>query len=84
MPRTRPPYAPEFRRQMIELVRSGRTPEELARQYEPAERAGPRKGTRQRGGGLPAAAHRYEAHFGVRRHKRRGNSQSYGWLETAR
>jgi transposase len=39
MPRTRPPYAPEFRRQMIELVRSGRTPEELARQYEPSAQA---------------------------------------------
>src|SRR3989304_579856 len=28
-------YAPEFRRQMVELVRSGRTPEELAREFEP-------------------------------------------------
>ena len=35
MPRTRPPYPPEFRRQIIELVRAGRTPEELAREYEP-------------------------------------------------
>ena len=35
MPKSRPPYPPEFRRQMIELVRSGRTPEELARQFEP-------------------------------------------------
>ena len=35
MPRTRPPYAPEFRHQLIELVRSGRTPEELSREYEP-------------------------------------------------
>jgi len=26
-------YAPEFRRQMIELVRSGRTPKELAREF---------------------------------------------------
>jgi hypothetical protein len=24
-----PPYAPEFRRQMIELIRAGRTPEQL-------------------------------------------------------
>ena len=31
MPRTRPPYAPEFRRQIVELVRAGRTPEELSR-----------------------------------------------------
>ena len=35
MPKTRPPYAPEFRRQMVELVRAGRTPEELSREYEP-------------------------------------------------
>ena len=31
MARKRAPYAPEFRRQMIELVRAGRTPEELNR-----------------------------------------------------
>ena len=36
MPRSRPPYAPEFRRQMVELVRTGRSPEELAREFEPA------------------------------------------------
>ena len=30
MPKTRPPYATEFRRQMVDLVRSGRTPEALA------------------------------------------------------
>ncbi|MEX2530485.1 MAG: transposase [Gemmatimonadota bacterium] len=35
MPRTRPPYPPEFRRQMVELVRAGRTPEELGREFEP-------------------------------------------------
>ncbi len=35
MPKSRPPYAPEFRRQMVELVRAGRTPEELSREYEP-------------------------------------------------
>ena len=35
MPRTRPPYPPEFRRQMVELVRIGRTPEELSREFEP-------------------------------------------------
>ena len=28
-------YAPEFRRQMVELVRAGRTPEELEREFEP-------------------------------------------------
>ncbi len=36
MPRTRPPYPPEFRRQMVELARAGRTPEELAREFEPS------------------------------------------------
>jgi len=36
MPKTRPPYAPEFRRQMIEMVRAGQSPEALARKYEPS------------------------------------------------
>ncbi|MGC9529159.1 MAG: IS3 family transposase [Candidatus Bipolaricaulaceae bacterium] len=36
MPRTRAPYPPEFRRQMVELVRAGRTPRELAREFEPS------------------------------------------------
>ena len=31
--RHRAPYAPAFRRQMIELVRSGRDPEQLAREF---------------------------------------------------
>ena len=35
MSKTRPPYTPEFRRQMIELVRAGRSPEELADEFEP-------------------------------------------------
>src|SRR5258707_3635609 len=35
MPKTRPPYAPEFRRQIVELVRAGRDPAELAREFEP-------------------------------------------------
>ncbi len=35
MPRSRKPYPPEFRQQMVELVRAGRTPEELSREYEP-------------------------------------------------
>ena len=39
MPRSRPPYAPEYRRRMIELVRAGRTPEELAREFEPSAQA---------------------------------------------
>jgi transposase len=36
MPRSHPPYPPEFRRQMVELVRAGRSPEELAREFEPS------------------------------------------------
>jgi transposase len=35
MPRNRKPYPPEFRQQMVDLVRAGRTPEELSREYEP-------------------------------------------------
>ncbi|GGJ42426.1 transposase [Neoroseomonas lacus] len=35
MPSFRVPYPPEFRRQMVELVRSGRTPQDLAREFEP-------------------------------------------------
>ncbi len=36
MPPTHPPYSAEFRRQMIELVRSGRSPDELAKEFEPS------------------------------------------------
>lgn len=35
MGKTRGPYAPAFRRQRVELVRAGRNPEELAREFEP-------------------------------------------------
>ena len=35
MPKSRPPYSPEFRRQMGDLVRAGRSPEDLAREFEP-------------------------------------------------
>jgi transposase len=34
-----PPYAPEFRRQMIELIRAGGTPEQLAKVFEPSAQA---------------------------------------------
>ena len=33
--KSRPPYPEEFRRQMVELVRAGRTAEELSREFEP-------------------------------------------------
>lgn len=36
MPRTHRPYPAAFRRQMVELVRAGRTPEELAKEFEPS------------------------------------------------
>ena len=39
MPKTRPPYSPEFRRQMVDLVRAGRDPTELAREFEPSSQA---------------------------------------------
>ena len=35
MQRNRPPYPPEFRQHILELVRAGRTPEELSREFEP-------------------------------------------------
>ena len=39
MPKTRPPYSAEFRRQMVELVHSGRDPTDLAREFEPSAQA---------------------------------------------
>jgi len=39
MPRHRAPYPLEFRQQMVDLVRAGRTPEELAREFEPTAQA---------------------------------------------
>ncbi len=36
MPRSRPPYPPAFRREMLKLARSGSTPEALAKDYEPS------------------------------------------------
>jgi transposase len=35
MPKSRPPYSPEFRRQMVDLVLAGRDPDDLAREFEP-------------------------------------------------
>jgi transposase len=39
MPKSRPPYPAEFRRRMVELVRAGRTPEDLAQEFEPSAQA---------------------------------------------
>ena len=35
MAKTRAPYSPEFRRQIVDLVRAGRDPADLAREFEP-------------------------------------------------
>ena len=35
MPKSKPPYPPEFRNQMVEMVRAGSSPEKLAREFEP-------------------------------------------------
>ncbi|MGQ0659057.1 MAG: transposase [Chromatiales bacterium] len=39
MSKRRSPYPPELRRQMVERVRAGRNPEELAREFEPSAQA---------------------------------------------
>jgi len=36
MPKTRPSYPPEYRRRIVDLVRAGRTPEGLAKEFEPS------------------------------------------------
>jgi transposase len=62
MSKTRPPYTPEFRRQMVELVRAGRSPDELAREFEPTAQSirnwvaqTERDAGRPNGGGLTTA-----------------------------
>ena len=57
MPKSHRPYAPEFRRQMVDLVRSGRTPEELSREFEPTAQA-IWNWVRQADRDVPAAAQR--------------------------
>jgi transposase len=37
MPKSVPPYPPELRRRIVELVRAGRSPAELAKEFEPSE-----------------------------------------------
>ncbi len=39
MPKTHPPYAPEYRRRIVELARAGRSIAELAREFEPTANA---------------------------------------------
>lgn len=60
MPRHRNPYPDEFRLRMVELVRAGRSPEDLAREFEPTaasirkwvEQAERDEGTTRSDGGL--------------------------------
>ncbi len=35
MPKSKPPYPPEYRKRMVELVREGRSPESLDKEFEP-------------------------------------------------
>jgi len=37
MPRSHPPYPPELRRRLVEMVRAGQSPGELVEEYEPSE-----------------------------------------------
>jgi transposase len=39
MPKSHAAYPPEFRRQMVELVRAGRDPEQLSREFEPTAKS---------------------------------------------
>jgi transposase len=39
MPKTHPPYSPEFRRQMVDLARAGRDPADVAREFEPTDQS---------------------------------------------
>ena len=45
MPPTRPPYPSELKRQIVELMRAGRSPSELAREFEPTSSDHPELGT---------------------------------------
>ena len=39
MPKTRKPYPAEFKKKLVTLVREGRTPESLSKQFEPSAQA---------------------------------------------
>ena len=39
MPKSHSPYPPELRRRLVELVGSGRSPEQLAKKFEPSAQA---------------------------------------------
>ena len=39
MPKSRPAYSADYRREMVEQVRSGRSPEDLSQEFEPSAQA---------------------------------------------
>ena len=73
MPTTRPPYPAEFKQQMVELVRAGRTPAELGREFkcsaqsiatwvarDAADKRAPQRATRSREREVLSSAEREE------------------------
>ena len=50
MPKTRAPYPADFRAEMVRLVRAGRTPGELSREFEPSDQTHPQLGEPSRVG----------------------------------
>jgi transposase len=73
MPTTRPPYLAEFKQQMVELVRAGRTPAELGREFkcsaqsistwvarDAADKRAPQRATRSRERDVLSSAEREE------------------------
>jgi transposase len=83
MPESRPPYPAEFRRQMVALVRAGRTPDELSREFEPSAEA-IRQWVKQadrddgrRADGLTSAER--DELYRLRRENRKRCSQDTGW-----
>jgi transposase len=84
MPQTRPPCAPEFRRQVVGLVRGGRDPADLAREFEPCAQAvrngvaqaEPGEGRREAKSEVPTAAEREE-----RTRLRRESANSTSWTD---
>ena len=69
MPGTHPTYAPEFKQQIIELARLGRTAAELAREFEPTYetiRTWIRQAEREEGRPSPASLQQLEHPIDVR------------------
>lgn len=66
MPRSRPPYPAELRARILELVRSGRRPEDLAREFEPTAQAIRNWVAQADRASGPAEGHRYPRPPGFR------------------